>query len=876
MPFSATRELWLVLKARDEANRALRSFSGNVRNVGRQVQIAEAMAGKADAQRLLRMQRLRGATAAEIQDTKNLIDRYDGQINRLRVLDAQQEHHRRTLMAYNQQLQSVAATATSAGLILTGIGVASLFAVKKLVDSAVEYQRQVRLTLTQVDGFKTSVQELGDVGLEVARNIAVPFEQIQSSLYDIFSSTSANVGQSKILLEAFSKTAVAGQVDLQDASRGTIAILNAFNIPFENVNALMDVQFQLVRKGVGTYEEFAKVFGRIVPSATRAGQTFETVAAMLAYLTRNGLSAAMAATSGARALDAFSHPRSVKNLEKLGIKMRDVKGNLVPLVDILDQLRTKIMKLPPSERVGALVDIFKGAGGTIQARRFYEQILLRPGELEQFKGFLHDMQNATGQFGIAYGEMADTAASKSQLLSNRWQAVKIAAGTALIPSFIKVIDIIGKLFEKFNKLTPQQQKFIVMLLGTAAVLTTLLGIFLLVIGGIAAVTAAIVSAGAAFFIVTGVIAGVIAGFAALTAGTYIAWKQSKDFRDIIYDLIDSGKRLYYESILPTAKGIQDAWLKYMQPALYNLWDVISNKVLPVARDIADRFRDKILPAAKELGNWLRDNLATAFWAVAYMINSWLIPAISLATKWYHQHQGTVDKVIIAVVWFTKMLLKLAEMMAGPLTIAFGAIIITITTTLTMMWLLAKIIETVVNWIKSLVNWIRSWDDGAKTSVKNVGQTFTVFQDKLVGIKNTIISAFKTMIRSFFTIGQDMIMGLVNGALNKAKTAVDTVKSIAGSLLRGAKSVLGIGSPSKMFMKLGRDSVAGYMLGLKGLNTAVPSMMGNMARTLSTNAVIGQGSNNGSNINQNINVFTQEINPRRHSEELGFLLGARPR
>jgi TP901 family phage tail tape measure protein len=875
MPFSATRELWLVLKARDEANRALRSFSGNVRNVGRQVQMAEALAGKADAQRLLRMQRLRGATAGEMQDTKNLIDAYDRQYRQLKVLDAQHEAHRQTLLRYNDQLNRVSATAASAGLVLTGLGVAAMFGVKNLVDSAVAYEQQVRKTITQVDGFKTSLDELSQVGLEVARNIAVPLEQVQASLYDIFSSTDANVKQAKILLEAFAKTAVAGQVDLQDASRGTIAILNSFNIPFENVNALMDVQFQLVRKGVGTYGEFAKVFGRIVPSATRAGQNFETVAAMLAFLTRNGLSAAMAATSGARALDAFSHPKSVKALERMGIKMRDVKGQLVPLVDILDQLRTKVMKLPPADRVGALVDIFKGAGGTIQARRFIEQVLLRPGELEQFKGFLKDMQNAGGAFSAAYNEMADTAASKSQLLANRWEAVKIAAGNALIPSFIKVIDWLGKLFEWFNKLPKGTQELITKIIAAAAVFTTLLGILLLIVSGVAAVTAAITVAGAAFFVVTGIILGLVAAFVALAAGIFLAWQKSETFRQIISELMGDLKTLWYDILVPFGLQVAELWKKHMQPALEELWAVIRDKVLPVFREIKDYIEDKLRPAIQELVNWVKDQLGAAFYVIGRMIRHWLIPALEAAVEWYHHHEGAVKNVIYWVIFLTKWILKLALAIAGPLIVAFGLVILSFLSFIMGLMAIFKLIEIIVNFIKKLVNEFRGVDDGAKRIAKGIGETFKGFQDKVIGIKNTIVNSFKELIRSFFTVGQDMIMGLINGVIDKGEAAVKKIKSVGASILSGIKLVLGVRSPSKEFMKIGRDSIAGFILGFNGGAARVPTVFGNMARTMGTNAIIGRGAGNGNSINQEINVYTQEINPRRHAEELGFLYGARP-
>lgn len=874
MPFSATRELWLVLKARDEANRALRSFSSNVRNAGRQVQMAEALAGKADAQRLLRMQRLRGATAEEVQTTKNLIDEYDRQYRSLKVLDAEEQQHGQRLMRINQQLSSVAASASAAGLVLTGAGIAGLLAMKNLTDAAIEYERQVRLTLTQVDGFKTTTKELGDIGKQVASNVAVPLDQLQSSLYDIFSSTSANVGQARTLLEAFAKTAVAGQVDLQDASRGTIAILNSFNIPFEDVNKVLDVQFQLVRKGVGTYEEFSKVFGRIVPSANRAGQNFETVSAILAYLTRNGLSAAMAATSGARALDAFSHPKAVANLEAMGIKVRDVKGNFLPLVDTLTQLRDKLMKLPPADRVAQIVEIFKGAGGTIQARRFIEQVLLKPGELEEFKGFLKDMQNSTGQFEQAYNEMADTASSKSQLLANKWQVLKVNAGTALIPTFLKIVDALGKVFDWFNKLSPKQQQFITLIFGGGAALTALLGVLLLVVAGLAAIAAAVAVAGTAFLVTTGIIVAIIAAFVGFVAAIIVAWNKSETFRKSIEKLGDTGKRLYNEAILPMAQGIKDAWDKYMGPALQKLSDVLRNQVFPVLSELEDYFLKKILPAAKEVANWTKTMFTIAFQKLSEIINKILIPAITSLTDWYHRHEGAVKTVIDIVIFLGKEIGKFLAIAILPLVTGIGMLVASLAMGIQAFIVITEIISKVVDWVKTAIKWFGKLDDLFGGVLGNIGSTFKGVMAKLGDLKNDIVGWFKDAATWLFNAGIDMITGLINGVKSKASDAIDAIKGVAGGLLNAAKGVLHIGSPSKAFMKIGQAAVDGFMIGLSGLKSGAYDTMTAMLRSSNQEAIGPRNAGRGTT-NQTINVYTNEINPKKHSEELGFLLSARP-
>jgi TP901 family phage tail tape measure protein len=611
-----------------------------------------------------------GASQAEIDAQKQLA-------KHLKNTAAGLEASRRQAVRFSNALHTVSSSIITVGSGLVIAGGAGLAFFMSSINVARDYEQQVRKTATQVDNFTASLDELSQVGLDIANRIAVPFEEIQPALYNILSSTNANLEQATVLLEAFAKTAVAGQVSLEDAAKGTIPILNAFNIPLEDVNRILDIQFQLVRKGVGTYGEFASVLGRVVPSATRAGQNFEEVAAGLAYLTRNGLSAAMASSSFARALDAISNPTAVQNMENLGIQVRDVAGNMLPLEQILKGLRDKLDALPQADRVAALVDIFKGAGGTIQARRFLDQVLLRPGELEEFIGYLGDMKDSAGAFDSAYNEMSESVASQTELLRNKWKILQEAVGRILTPAFVSVIKWLQKVLDKFNELDPRTQKIIVILAALGAAFSIVAGLVLILLGILAGVVAAVVTAGAAFFYLIGAIALLVTGLGVLAAGFGIAWEKSEQFRNMIHDVRAAVERLWHEVIIPFAQEVKAAFDEHLAPALERFRAVLEEKVMPVARELYQMFVDKIIPAAKEVANDVKDVLAKAFEVLGYIIDNYVIPAIEKAIKYYNDHKETIDKLVGAAIWLAKWLLIIALIVGGVLAIAFGGPILAI-------------------------------------------------------------------------------------------------------------------------------------------------------------------------------------------------------
>jgi TP901 family phage tail tape measure protein len=457
---------------------------------------------------------------------------------------------------------------------------------KWLYDStkqAIEFERSIALVATQTDKVKVSQKELGDIVKDTAGKIAIPIEQLSAGLYDIFSSLSVTVPQSRHLLEEFAKEAVAGQVDLQTASRATIGILNAFHIPAENVNKVLDVQFQLVRKGVGTFEQFAGAIGKATPSAARAGQSIESLAGMLAYLTRNGLSADMAAASAARALDALAHPKTIQRLEKMGVVTKDAKGQFRDIGGIMLDLQGKLANLTAPERAAALQELFKSSGGTIQARRFYDAVLKDRDSVMQFLGLVGDMQNAQGAFTDAYSTMADTTAAKSQLLKNRWQIMRIEVGQALIPVFNKLLDVLGRVLDWWNKLDDGTKFLIIKIIAMSAVLSSLLGIVTSVAGAFVMLSGAASLVGLSLGALLGIFALVVVGIGLLVAAGYLIYKN-------------------WDKII---KALGEAWNWLLNSVLKPVWDWIVRNFGERLVALWNRISNDVITAVKTMGNWIK-------------------------------------------------------------------------------------------------------------------------------------------------------------------------------------------------------------------------------------------------------------------------------
>jgi TP901 family phage tail tape measure protein len=457
------RELMLVLRARDEASRILRGAAGNIDHMS----------------------------------------------------DASQK----AAQKHMQQGQSL----VGIGVGIAAAGAAGLKWLNDSTTAAQSYNQEAALTLTQTDDLGTSLAEVKSIGLELAKTIPVPFEQIQEGLYDIFSSMDVSVPQAKMLLTEFSRAAVAGQTDLQTAGRGTIAILNAWKLPATDVNRVNDVMFKLVQKGVGTYDQFSKSIGRAIPSTVRAGGSIEDLAGMMAFMTRNGLSTAQAATSAGRAFDAMSNPATEKHMKEIGLSVRNAKGEFKPMTQVIEEMNGKLGKMSAPDRAKAMKELFLGSGGTIQARRFFD--LAVPG-FKELNSLTGEVSNSSGAMNEAYDIMFKQPQSQVQLMTNKYQAMRVEIGDQLLPIKMKLVEWAMKVLDAWNKLSPGTQKTIIIIAAVTAVLTVLVGVLTIVVGGILMLMGAAALAGlslAGIIITVGLVIAIIAALAALAIIFYKKW-----------------------------------------------------------------------------------------------------------------------------------------------------------------------------------------------------------------------------------------------------------------------------------------------------------------------------------------------------------------
>lgn len=415
---------------------------------------------------------------------------------RIKVAEADHRLSRDALELEQQRIRSMFAagaafTAMGAAGLVAGIGILSNL--KDAVDVAAEFRQQVAYVSTQTQDMGANMDAVGDIIIRTMQEIPKGMDELSEGLYDIFSTIDVSVSSAEYLLNRFAKAAVAGQTDVRTASRATIAIMNAYQIPVSQVNELLDKQFELVRIGGGEYKDFADALGKLIPVAQGANQSIDSVFGALSFLTRGGMRANEAATSLGRALELMLNPDAIENLRELGIEVTNAEGDFRQLNDILMEIMTEggFAALEQGEWNKSLEILF-GEKGRVQARRFFERI--REG-MEDLGYRIDQIGSSAGAMNAAFELMAAQPLSKMQMLENSLTTLKILVGEELLPVFIPIIDAVASLVREFTNLPPQVRRAIVIFVAVSGVFLTVMGTISALIGVTLLLRAALIAVG---------------------------------------------------------------------------------------------------------------------------------------------------------------------------------------------------------------------------------------------------------------------------------------------------------------------------------------------------------------------------------------------
>jgi len=129
-------------------------------------------------------------------------------------------------------------------------------------------------------------------------------------------------------------------------------------------------------------------------------------------------------------------------------------------------------------------------------------------------------------------------------------------------------------------------------------------------------------------------------------------------------------------------------------------------------------------------------------------------------------------------------------------------------------------KNAVDYIVALVTGdFEGMKDAVEAQMENVWELITSIWDNVMGFLDGI---------DLMDMGEQIIQGLIDGIKGMASSVVKSVSGVVGDAIEGAKNLLGIHSPSRVFMEIGEFTGEGFQIGINSMIRDIQKASENMS------------------------------------------------
>ncbi|MGW9979304.1 TP901 family phage tail tape measure protein [Staphylococcus hominis] len=586
--------------------------------------------------------------------------------------------------------------------------------------------------------------------------------------------------------------AAASGEDLASVSDIVTDNLTAFGMKAKDSTHFADVLAQTSSKANTDVRGLGEAFKYAAPVAGALGYSVEDTSIAIGLMSNAGIKGEKAGTALRTMFTNLAKPTKAmkEEMDRLGISITDSNGEMLPMRDVMDQLRTKMGGLSKDQQAAAASTIFgkeamSGALAVINASD------------EDYKKLTKSIDGSNGAAKRMANEMEGGIGGAMRKMKSAIESLAISLGDALAPMLYKVATWVTKLATKFSSLPSGVQKTIAVVgLLAAAIgpLVLVMGMFTSAIGSIATtlgpVMVSIAKAGGLMSFLSGKasiaakglslfggasglllnpVSLVVAGIAALGTAFVIAYKKSETFRNIVNGALQG-----------VLAGFQFLWdgIKSVGAALASWWNspsgiggTLSKFWTENGPMLIQAFRN-ILNVAKPIFMALLNMVTTVFNGIKTVIISImqglalvLGPILQGIWRLFSDIWNLIKTTTINVFNLIKgviqgvlnVILGIVKVFGGILTGDWRAV-----------WgglkmIGSGIMQAFVSTIKSLFNILLAFIKFIGSSIKNVLVTsFKVMKGLVIGIVNILVKTVQAIFKGFVSVIKFLFKSLLTG------------------------------------------------------------------------------------------------------------------
>lgn len=674
--------------------------------------------------------------------------------------------------------------------------------------------------------------------------------------------------------------AAAGGIDLAYASDLVTDSMSALGIETDQLEGFTDQMAKTSQKANTNVAQLGEAILTVGGTAkSLKGGTVE-LNTQLGILADNGIKGAEGGTALRNIILSLGSPtdKAAKLMKKLGLEVYDASGNMRGTNEIFKDLNKILGTMTEQERTKVLSELFnkvdlKSANALLanSGERFDElskHIANSQGSAEEMaktmngnlKGAMDNFKSALEGLGIAAYEKF------SEPLTN---AVKFV--TDGISSLVQALQS-GNLDGILNNIG-LALSVIVGYLGAIKGYAIVSSIIAFVKPLFTALTMVKSFSGAmailnAVFMANPI--GIVIGLVGALAGAFIyLWNTSEGFRNFWINLWqvvkektfaawESIKNFFVVTIPQIVESIKQ-WFASLPEWFSNMWEKVKGYCIQKVNDIKTFFTETIPQIVNDVITW--------FGELPYKIGFVLGETLSNIIKWgietWNYFKENVPIWIENIInWFKELPGKIWNCLVDTYekVTVFGSD----------MWNKAKeigsnFVTSVINWFKELPGRMSKWlEDAAAKVVGWKNDLISKGKEAAKGLFDAVVNTVKEIPGQMVSIGNDIVRGVWQGITGMGSWLMGKVQGFFRGIVDGAKSVLGIHSPSHVF----RDEVGQYMA--QGVDVGFEKEMKKVDKNIKSNLLNTTDINFETELDNNI-FKTREVQRNIESETLNKIL-----